>query len=76
MKAGAAAAMALTVVALGVGRGAAADQPPPPGDAGAAGAIQPGQWEISARMESIEMPRATAEVQDRCARKSAGPIPA
>lgn len=53
MKAAAAAAVALTVVALGAGRSAAADQP---GES-----IQPGQWEITMRADSFDMPGASAE---------------
>jgi hypothetical protein len=46
----AAAAAALMMAAFGVGRGAAADQ------AAAAGSIRPGQWEMTARMDSVEVP--------------------
>lgn len=62
MKAVAAAAAALSMVALGVGNGAAADQRAASGSGG--GSILPGQWEMTTRVELVEMPGATPQQQE------------
>lgn len=58
MKAPAGAAAALIVVALGVGKGAVAGQAVAGGES-----LQPGQWEMTTRVESVEMPGAPPEVE-------------
>lgn len=66
MKVSAAVAAALMFASPSGGTGAGADQAatPAPGG-GSAGSIQPGQWEMTARVVSIEMPGAPPALQEQ-----------